>query len=503
MTIADDYYKVCPEELPEGLIDRVTKEVLPNDMTLVYKRGNVKGYCFHCGNFVKALPGTKFRQSEYTDCPVCGMRVNPTLETGSNWRRDYIANVATIQKAEDGSLWIRQWHLNRGSTRGVDERSFTEIARYCLVGIPAAGAKWLHENKDRWGLRIERYWCSEWTRNKKISDIYDGNDYLFFPEDFSEMVKGTCLEYYEPSSFFDGAGIRSLLDWGRYPALEKLYKAGYMQLVRDKLHYSGSKKIRWKQQTIEKALKLPLWVLKIKSPGEWSSQDIERMQQVYGMYERGLFRKEDIVPMAKWPYGLEYIERPLMFAGLPNVFKYTEKITGKAKYTWAGNSELMEWRDYLDMAEAMGMDLKNKRVLFPKDLKAEHDKLIARKKAKENKELSKAIKEASKKLERYDFSLGAMLIRPARSWNELFLEGQYNNHCVETYSRRMAEGRTAIFFVRKADDPDVPFYTLELRNKEVIQCRTKNNKSYVEDPDVKAFVDEWYSKKVARVKAAI
>ena len=55
----------------------------------------------------------------------------------------------------------------------------------------------------------------------------------------------------------------------------------------------------------------------------------------------------------------------------------------------------------------------------------------------------------------------------------------------------MAKGETAIFVIRKTEEADRPFYTLELKNKEVAQCRTTHNKSYELEPEVKAFVDAW------------
>ena len=62
----------------------------------------------------------------------------------------------------------------------------------------------------------------------------------------------------------------------------------------------------------------------------------------------------------------------------------------------------------------------------------------------------------------------------------------------------MASGETAIFFIRRESGPDKPFYTLELQNKKIIQCRTDHNKSYELDQDVKTFVDMWMEKIVLK-----
>ena len=71
------------------------------------------------------------------------------------------------------------------------------------------------------------------------------------------------------------------------------------------------------------------------------------------------------------------------------------------------------------------------------------------------------------------------------------MEGAYLHHCVGGYVSRMAAGETAILLIREENDRERPFYTLEWREGRVVQCRTRNNKSYREDERVSAFVDAW------------
>ena len=94
-------------------------------------------------------------------------------------------------------------------------------------------------------------------------------------------------------------------------------------------------------------------------------------------------------------------------------------------------------------------------------------------------------------LTKYAWTKGGLIIRAAQTQEELRDEGAALHHCVAGYAKRMADGETAIFFIRRAEESDAPYYTLELRNKQVIQCRTNHNKSYEQDPAVKAFVDQW------------
>ena len=99
-----------------------------------------------------------------------------------------------------------------------------------------------------------------------------------------------------------------------------------------------------------------------------------------------------------------------------------------------------------------------------------------------------------KKLKKYTFSKGDFIIKPAQSPAELVKEGMSLHHCVGTYARYVSKGETAIFFIRKKETPDEPFYTLEYENGIIVQCRTINNQSYELNEQVKSFVNEWYEK---------
>ncbi len=51
------------------------------------------------------------------------------------------------------------------------------------------------------------------------------------------------------------------------------------------------------------------------------------------------------------------------------------------------------------------------------------------------------------------------------------------NHCVGGYAERHAKGKLTILFLRTADKPDVPYYTMEVSTDgRIVQCRGfKNN----------------------------
>lgn len=99
----------------------------------------------------------------------------------------------------------------------------------------------------------------------------------------------------------------------------------------------------------------------------------------------------------------------------------------------------------------------------------------------------------SNEVSKYRFADDDFVITPANSIADLINESAKLNHCVRTYDKRYASGETSIFLIRKRDDVNSPFYTLELSSKnEIKQLRGKNNCTAVNE--VLDFVEGWRRK---------
>lgn len=139
------------------------------------------------------------------------------------------------------------------------------------------------------------------------------------------------------------------------------------------------------------------------------------------------------------------------------------------------------WIDYLQMAEAEGMDMTDDIVLFPKNLRLRHDDLVNKKEEEndqqrllKNAELEEKVKERLPEMERYRWTGKEYIITPAQSIIDLMQEGRSLHHCVgrnEDYMKKMANGKTWILFLRRKESPDEPYYTIEIdvHTDEIIQ----------------------------------
>lgn len=75
-------------------------------------------------------------------------------------------------------------------------------------------------------------------------------------------------------------------------------------------------------------------------------------------------------------------------------------------------------------------------------------------------------------------------MKAPESGTEIILEGKMLQHCVGGYVQRHADGKTNILFIRKKDEPDMPYFTVEVSNDyQIIQCHGYKNEATCAKPD--------------------
>lgn len=140
------------------------------------------------------------------------------------------------------------------------------------------------------------------------------------------------------------------------------------------------------------------------------------------------------------------------------------------------------YRDYISMANELGVNLTKSRLL-PKNLEAAHDELV---RGINNLKREIEIKEIEQRA--YDMAHAEMKINGytfilPKSAKDLIDEGKALIHCVggEGYIKKHAEGKTMIVFVRDQLKPDEPLYTMEFNGKRIVQLRGYDNTAAPDD----------------------
>jgi hypothetical protein len=168
------------------------------------------------------------------------------------------------------------------------------------------------------------------------------------------------------------------------------------------------------------------------------------------------------------------------FVSLDKLVEYTKK---------RKNFDIHLYLDYLKFAKELGLDLKNKKYVFPKKLKEQHDELEKQIKIKRNKEIQIKIKERYSELKKNIYANNKYIITPANSMNSLEDESIQQNNCIRTYAERYAKGGCDIYFLRQLKYPKKSLVTVEVINDKVVQSRTKNNNNTNTSQD--KFIKKW------------
>ena len=98
--------------------------------------------------------------------------------------------------------------------------------------------------------------------------------------------------------------------------------------------------------------------------------------------------------------------------------------------------------------------------------------------------------------EKFEFADDNFSIVVPKEMNKITKEGVYLHHCVGGYVNRVAEGHTNIVFLRKNEEPEIPFFTIEVSNgNEIIQIHGLYNRWLGNEPEAVKFVIDWIHEK--------
>lgn len=442
-------------------------------------------------------------------CPCCGSPVRARHISGAHKVfiiGEYFFN--TVHEV-DGALCILSWCLRKvadkdGSARhGVTmcdgnifkgKRSYT-VSAYIKNYNPYTGYTPIYQG----------YWREVRKWEDKIGKV---DRFDIFPFDAC-VLSNAGYENCKLDKFIsDNKSCNPALYmelYVKHPNVENLIMHGLSRLVEEKIsrfpgYYSKSKlpdclEIDWNENKPYKMLRLNSkceleFAKKHKFTDEW-----------YKFYAdfKNCVSIEEVAELRKkrYCYSLRLLDivTARFNVRLTTVVNYIEKQEKK----YGDKCNVTMYKDYIS-ALLNFTDEKDitKELLFPKNLKTQHDSATQRwaqiqyeNSAEERKSRSLKIENQARRLSLFCYENETLLIEPCPSDKALFVEGNTLSHCVYGYAESYASGSTAIFFIRRKEAPDVPYYTLEYSEK---QNEIKQNRGYDnEDPpnEVVVFANKW------------
>ena len=172
------------------------------------------------------------------------------------------------------------------------------------------------------------------------------------------------------------------------------------------------------------------------------------------------------------------------------------------KYLTENNISYRLYNDYLMAIKYLRLDLSNTKNVFPQNFIHMHDLRIQEYDSLKLKETLKSKRSLNSKVHKVALFYSNLnlddkyIVHIANSIKELIIEGNVLNHCVGKmgYDLKMANKESLIFFIRKKEEPNRPYVTMEfdLSQKKILQIYAKNNAK--PDNEVLKFVNNKWLK---------
>lgn len=479
-------------KIPKDFNEFVDREVLPQ--FIFYDAGrNVKtGHCTHCGREVEITNphyGTEGR------CPRCKTKiVYKTRKKSGNIGVEGYAGL--LQKTQKGYVY-RHFECYRKYENGQKaDGGYWETIRVTYTP----------QFKKREEYEFGRYKQTDWIRwcNRRYWYSWNAGCYehktVLYSRNLKRIIKGSPMEYSAIERFVHHDHDREemyperyIASYQQYPCIEQLVKCGFYKLVKG-LMEGWTQYLDTGAKGCKKVLNVGTEYYKMLSGKNPTRREYEVVYEAYEAGVRLTWQQVQVFSRHKRNFAI-YIRHTTPH----KMERYVCEVLKE------GRSITQEYHDYLQMAAGLGYSLEDEWVLFPKNLSKRHAELVEEDRERKEKiekmedvERDKVSRKVRKKAEYLQMESDRYLLRLPKKVDEIRREGQEMHHCVATYITQVVEGKTNILFLREKENPEQPFYTMEVRDGKVIQCRAKYNGEMTED--VKAFVKQFEKTKLKQRK---
>lgn len=442
--------------LPKDWDRWLDRNVFKDQRYIFYDSANKRiGKCAHCGKRID-IDG-KQRHNQKGKCPQCGSRIvyKAIKITNSMSER---RQAVYLQKIENGFMTRYITVEKYSSPDGEKYKSYdTVIATwngektwydYCVIGL--RGEYW----DDNRPADLSRWETKGYLYTRNVKRVLEGTIFQYAPlgllakHEKGETPVGGFLSKFENSRF-----------------LEFMVKAGMWRLAKEYCQAYET----WNGRT----------------PREILGVDKQRMKRLIRMNGGKSvlawlqYEQENNCTISEKE--MKWLEANEIYAWsceeiLKSAGSVTRMINYMKKQSIPPRDLTTTWTDYLRLAKAHGLDTSDDIVRFPKDLRLRHDQLVNIENEKKDKErlkeyaqIDQQIKERIPEAARYYWQNDKHIIIPAGTCEELIKEGRSLHHCVgrdDHYMKKMAAGDSWICFLRKKDEIDTPWYTIEIDMKD-------------------------------------
>lgn len=509
----------APENIREWLYEKESEEEY-----IFYDKSKGKWGCSCCGAEIqdtelkRLSDGGKVRHNDLVECQKCKKRIVAKKRTDRVKKKTGLYLIAPINQ-EASVIQYCDARINWEYGRYTVELEEAVLVMAYKIGV----------NKRRKN-HVQLFYADRWGNfetgnriNKRAKEGY------LYPGDYNDVLENTVYKdgirvLHQLAAAGERLnynklliGIQRLLNFEN--VVEYLFKGRFHRMLRETVEkvdvwgggsYYG--KLRLTGETLEEVFKIKdrqkINRIRDQDGGEemlawmrWSDTSNKKVSQDTLEY---------MIANGIDPGDIEFVEDKM---SPQQVMNYIEKQRA-AGYQYRTVPEVLgQWGDYLSMCKAQNKNMDDEMVYKPRDLKLRHDQAVTdanqlqivkemernkEVRAAEAKKMREKYPQAEKNLEdiraRYEYENAEYIIIVPHDLVEIIEEGQALHHCAgatERYFDRIESRETYICFLRRVEQPGIPFYTIEVEPSGTI----RQHRSYMdEEPgieEIRGFLREW------------
>lgn len=487
-------------KIPKSFNKWVYKDGIPEHFIFYnYSRKKKQaGYCTYCE---KEVPIENPRYNAESVCPCCKRKIIYKSLGKVGYLRTGDYPMYLLQRCKDGMMIRRFWgfRVYRKNNPLEPEVRICEYRRIICDENAFPQRAYYYGDYKRQEVRwiINDVWPSSYSHY--AGKVYPKN----IPSLSKTLLKKTGLiEYYKNQCLVNPENYLCKLQ--ERPYIEKLVKVGLFALANEQLKYSGYSfektiKIVANESSLTKMLCVDRYELKRLRECDGGSDFLIWLQ-----YEKATNKpipNETIKWLCEYdvePKDLKFIRHKM---SVVQVVAYIKQQMEKCQMNY--HDTLNTWTDYLAMAKGLGIDTDLEIIYKPKNLKRKHNQMV--KQCHDGKDITIAIGELKEKyptLEnvitetkgKYEYADGEYVIVQPSCIKDILVESRTLQHCgdSEKYFDRIARQESYIMFLRKADEPEKAYYTLEVEpDGGIRQKRTMYNELHNDFLKAEPFLKKW------------
>lgn len=522
------------KELPEKkILGRADNLYFHNEHYLYYKKHGcwAKIACSKCGGVTDARwkSGISYesqfqtwteepREGRYGTCPMCGARGLYKCQGKVKGEHSRTIHLFLGQRYKENGMVMRYVQVEKTWILGlICGEKGTEMYNACekLSGVEIArayfepGKKMQIDYQKHNPYSGEDFWddCNLYGMNNITI-----NAAPIMPETYEEM-KGTMFQYSALQEYVKCVGEVNPIDYlERYsqtPQIEVLVKMGLIGVVENlvKCYYGIVENGNASRPDVFLGIRKERVKQLIRKKGDVETLKVMQMEKRFGQN----WTEDQIEHLTETGLNGMQVEWATRYMTLQKLLNRIEKYAGCKYGTECGGAKerirhiATTYVDYLEMRAGLGYDLNNTVYQQPRDLRAAHEKMVM----EANKEkMDKHLREVAEQYpnirkcyrnlrKKYFYEDENYMIRPARSAEEIVMEGRLLHHCVggAGYLNSHNTGKTYILMLRYKKEPEIPYITVEVDAKypRIIQWYGEMDRK-PDKENIKAWLDGWLMK---------